>query len=218
MAKPLKTLRRQFLQQGLHLLFSFDTSVAPGTIINMPKPRDVNNMGSIEKFPGARPLSVLGPVDVGLTDFSRVHELTVDAAAELLEGAGVAPKLKRAKTIRLALDRPRKWFIEDKIELFSKLVGDPSWPKSAQAAALAQKDHFLVTEVVRTKLRYTFHGRGEVALSASDTGLGSLAAVKLNTGYKWENDFELVAKRELVVAFEAVRWAAKKKTFQILKA
>ena len=54
MAKPLKTLQKQFLQQGLHLLFSFDTTIAPGVIIERRRARDVNRKGSIDKVKGAK--------------------------------------------------------------------------------------------------------------------------------------------------------------------
>ena len=110
-----------------------------------------------------------------------------------------------------------KFFVDDQIELFSRLVGAPAWPTSAQAMTLAQRDHFLVTEVVRTKLRYTFHSDGTLALSAEATGLKDLKAANLNTTFKWDNDFELVTKKEVVVAFEAVCWNARRKVFESLR-
>src|SRR6187551_3563688 len=134
MAKPLRTLQRQFLQQGLHLLFSFDTSIAPGCIIERRRARDVNLKGSIDKF----------------------------KAAELIGGGAASGSLKKARTVKLSLGNPVKFFIDDQIELFSRLLNAPAWPTSAQALTLAQRDHFLVTEVVRTKLRYTFHTEGTV--------------------------------------------------------
>ncbi len=216
MAKPLRTLQKQFLQQGLHLLFSFDTSIAPGVIIERRRARDVNLKGSIDKFKGAK-LTVLGPADLGLMEFSRVHELNVEAGAELIGGGAVGSTVKRARTVKLSLGNPVKFFVDDQIELFSRLTTDPSWPTSAQALTLAQNDHFLVTEIVRTKLRYTFHAEGNVALSADDTGLKNLKAVNLGGSYKWDNDFELVTKRDVVVAFEAVCWNPRKKVFQSLR-
>jgi hypothetical protein len=216
MAKPLRTLQKQFLQQGFHLLFSFDTSIAPGVIIERRRARDVNRKGSIDKFKGAK-LKVAGPADLGLMEFSRVHELNVDAGAELLGGGAVGAAMRRARTIKLSLGNPVKFFIDDQIEFFSRLTGSASWATSAQAAALAQRNHFLVTDVVRTKLRYTFHGEGNVALSGDDTGLRNLKAVNLSTGYKWDNDFELVTKKEVVVAFEAVCWNPRRKVFQSLR-
>ena len=101
MAKPLRTLQKQFLQQGLHLLFSFDTTIAPGVIIERRRARDVNRKGSIDKFKGAK-LKVLGPADLGLMEFSRVHELDVGAGAELIGGAA-ASNLKKARTVNLSL-------------------------------------------------------------------------------------------------------------------
>jgi hypothetical protein len=216
MAKPLKTLKKQFLQQGLHLLFSFDTSIAPGVIIERRRARDVDRKGSIEKFKGAK-LKVLGPADLGLMEFSRVHELDVKAGAELIGGANVGSTVKRATTVKLSLGNPVKFFVDDQIELFSRLTSDPSWATSAQALTLAQRDHFLITEVVRTKLRYTFHTEGTVALSADATGLKDLKAVNLSTSFKWDNDFELVTKKEVVVAFEAVCWNARRKVFESLR-
>jgi hypothetical protein len=92
-----------------------------------------------------------------------------------------------------------------------------AWPTSAQALTLAQRDHFLVTEVVRTKLRYTFHTEGTVALKAEATGLEDLKAANLSSTFKWDGDFELVTKKEVVVAFEAVCWNARKKVFVSLR-
>jgi len=216
MAKPLKTLQKQFLQQGLHLLFSFDTSIAPGVIIERRRARDVNLKGSIAKFKGAK-LKVLGPADLGLMEFSRVHELDVGAGAELIGGATATATLKKARTVNLSLGNPVKFFIDDQIELLSSLTTNPKWPTSAQALTLEQRDHFLVTEVVRTKLRYTFHTEGAVALSADATGLKDLKAVNLNSSFKWDSDFELVTKKEVVVAFEAVCWNARRKVFESLR-
>jgi len=216
MAKPLKTLQRQFLQQGLHLLFSFDTSIAPGVIIERRRARDVNQKGNINKFKGAR-LKVLGPADLGLVEFSRVHELDVKAGAALIGGATGGSTAKRARTVKLSLGNPVKFFVDDQIELFSRLTSNPSWPTSAQALTLAQNDHFLVTEVVRTRLRYTFHTDGAVALSADATGLKDLKAVNLGGSFKWDNDFELVTKKEVVVAFEAVCWNSRRKVFESLR-
>ena len=216
MAKPLRTLQKQFLQQGLHLLFSFDSAIAPGVIIERRRARDVNRRGSIDKFAGAK-LKVLGPADLGLMEFSRVHELNVDAGAELLGGGTVGSKVRRARTIKLSLGNPVNFFVDDQIELFSRLTGHPKWPDSAQAKTLALRDHFLVTEVVRTKLRYTFHSEGNLAISGKDTGLGDLKAVNLSVSYKWDNDFELVTKKEVVVAFEAVCWNPRKEVFQSLR-
>jgi hypothetical protein len=216
MAKPLNTLRKQFLQQGLHLLFSFDNAIAPGAIIERRRARDVDRKGSIDKFKGAK-LTVLGPADLGLMEFSRVHELNMQAGVELLGGGAVGSALTRATTIKLSLGNPVKFFVDDQIELFSRLNANPKWPASPQATTLAQRDHFLVTEVVRTKLRYTFHANGNVALSGNDTGIKDLKAVNLSASYKWENDFELVTKGEVVVAFEAVCWNPRKKVFQSLR-
>lgn len=216
MAKPLKTLQKQFLQQGLHLLFSFDTTIAPGAIIERRRARDVNRKGSLDKFKGAR-LKVLGPADLGLMEFSRVHELDVKSGAELIGGPSVGATVKRARTVKLSLGNPVKFFIDDQIELFSRLTSNPAWATSAQAATLALRDHFLVTEVVRTKLRYTFHSDGTVALSADATGLKNLKAVNLGSSFKWDNDFELVTKNEVVVAFEAVCWNSRKKVFETLR-
>ena len=215
MAKPLRTLQKQFLQQGLHLLFSFDTSIAPGCIIERRRARDVNLKGSIDKVKTAK-LKVLGPAD-GLVEFSRVHELDVGAGAELIGGGAASGKLKKARTVKLSLGNPAKVFIDDQIELFSRLLSAPAWPTSAQALTLAQRDHFLVTEVVRTKLRYTFHTEGAVAMAAEATGLKDLKAANLSTTFKWEGDFELVTKKEVVVAFEAVCWNARKKVFETLR-
>jgi hypothetical protein len=216
MAKPLRTLQKQFLQQGLHLLFSFDTSIAPGVIIERRRARDVNRKGSIDKFKGAK-LKVLGPADVGLMEFSRVHELDVGAGAELIGGAAVTANLKNARTVQLSLGNPVKFFIDDQIELLSRLTTNESWPTSAQALTLAERDHFLVTEVVRTKLRYTFHSNGTSALSANATGLKDLKAVNLSASFKWDSDFELVTKKEVVVAFEAVCWNSRRKVFESLR-
>jgi hypothetical protein len=216
MAKPLRTLQKQFLQQGLHLLFSFDTSIAPGVIIERRRARDVNRKGSIDKFKGAK-LKVLGPADVGLMEFSRVHELDVGAGAELIGGAAATANLKNARTVQLSLGNPVKFFIDDQIELLSRLTSNPSWPTSAQALTLAERDHFLVTEVVRTKLRYTFHSNGTSALSANATGLKDLKAVNLSASFKWDSDFELVTKKEVVVAFEAVCWNSRRKVFESLR-
>jgi len=216
MAKPLKTLRKQFLQQGLHLLFSFDTSIAPGVIIERRRARDVNRKGSIDKFKGVK-LKVLGPADLGLMEFSRVHELDVGAGAELIGGGAASGSLKRARTVKLSLGNPVKFFIDDQIQLLSDLMKHKDWPTSAQALTLAERDHFLVTEVVRTKLRYTFHSSGESALSASATGLEDLKAVNLNSSFKWDSDFELVTKKEVVVAFEAVCWNSRREIFETLR-
>jgi len=216
MAKPLKTLQRQFLQQGLHLLFSFDTTIGPGCIIERRRARDVNLKGNIDKFKAAK-LKVLGPADLGLMEFSRVHELDAGAGGELIGGGAATGRLKKARTVKLSLGNPVKFFVDDQIELFSRLVGAPAWPTSAQAMTLAQRDHFLVTEVVRTKLRYTFHTDGTLALSAEATGLKDLKAANLNTTFKWDNDFELVTKKEVVVAFEAVCWNARRKVFESLR-
>jgi hypothetical protein len=216
MAKPLRTLQKQFLQQGLHLLFSFDTSIAPGVIIERRRARDVNRKGSIDKFKGAK-LKVLGPADVGLMEFSRVHELDIGAGAELIGGAAVTANLKKARTVKLSLGNPVKFFIDDQIQLLSDLMRHKDWPTSAQALTLAERDHFLVTEVVRTKLRYTFHSDGASALSANATGLKDLKAVNLNSSFKWDSDFELVTKKEVVVAFEAVCWNSRREVFESLR-
>jgi hypothetical protein len=216
MAKPLRTLQKQFLQQGLHLLFSFDTSIVPGCIIERRRARDVNLKGNIDKFKASK-LKVLGPADLGLMEFSRVHELDVGAGGELIGGGAASGSLKTARTVKLSLGNPVKFFVDDQIELFSRLMGSPAWPTSAQALTLAQRDHFLVTEVVRTKLRYTFHTEGTVALSAEATGLKDLKAANLSTTFKWDSDFELVTKKEVVVAFEAVCWNARKKVFESLR-
>ena len=98
MAKPLKTLQRQFLQQGLHLLFSFDTMIAPGCIIERRRARDVNLKGNIDKFKAAK-LKVLGPADLGLMEFSRVHELDAGAGGELIGGGAATGRLKKARTV-----------------------------------------------------------------------------------------------------------------------
>ena len=146
-----------------------------------------------------------------------MHELDVKAGAELIGGATVGSTVKRARTVKLSLGNPVKFFVDDQIELFSRLTSNASWPTSAQALTLAERDHFLVTEVVRTKLRYTFHTEGTVALSADATGLKDLKAVNLSGSFKWDNDFELVTKKEVVVAFEAVCWNARKKVFESLR-
>jgi len=119
--------------------------------------------------------------------------------------------------VNLSLGNPVKFFIDDQIELLSSLTTNPKWPTSAQALTLEQRDHFLVTEVVRTKLRYTFHTEGAVALSADATGLKDLKAVNLSSSFKWDSDFELVTKKEVVVAFEAVCWNARRKVFESLR-
>jgi hypothetical protein len=175
----------------------------------------VNRKGSIDKFKGAK-LKVLGPADLGLMEFSRVHELDAGAGAELIGGAAAA-NLRKARTVNLSLGNPVKFFIEDQIELFSSLMGNSKWPASAQALTLAERDHFLVTEVVRTKLRYTFHTNGAVALSANATGLKDLKSANLNSAFKWDNDFELVTRKDVVVAFEAVCWNARREVFESLR-
>jgi hypothetical protein len=218
MAKPLSRLRKQFAAQGWRLLFSFDTTVSPGSIVELKRARDLNNLSSIFKYPAAKDVAVLGPADVGLLDFTRAHQLTLDAAATLLGGAGLKPKMRNIKTATLSLDRPMKWYIEDKIELFSTLAGDPDWPASAYAERLAMKKHYLVTEVVKTTLRYTFHGLGDAALTADATGLRSLRSVKLHSAYEWDNQYELTAKAPLVIAYEAVQWRPRKGIFRTLKA
>jgi len=218
MAKPLARLRKQFAAQGWRLLFSFDTTVSPGSIVEIRTARDLNNLSSIFKYPAAKDVAVLGPADVGLLDFTRAHQLSLGAAAELLGGVGLKPKLKNVKTATLSLDRPMKWYIEDKIELFSTLTGDPDWPASAYAERLAMKKHYLVTEVVKTKLRYTFQGLGDVALTAEATGFKNLRSVKLDTAYEWDNQYELIAKAPLVIAYEAVQWRPRKGIFRTLKA
>lgn len=218
MAKPLGRLRKQFAAQGWRLLFSFDTTVGPGSIVEIKRARDLNNLSSIFKYPAARDVAVLGPADVGLLDFTRAHELSLDAAVELLGGTGLKPKLRRVKTATFSLDRPMKWYIEDKIELFSTLTRDPDWPASPYARRLAMKKHYLVTEVVKTKLRYTFHGEGDAALTAEAAGLERLASVKLDDSYEWDNEYELTAKAPLVIAYEAVQWRPRKGVFRTLKA
>jgi hypothetical protein len=218
MSKPLTRLRRQFAAQGWRLLFSFDTTVGPGSIVEIRKRRDLNTLSSIFRYPGAKRVEILGPADVGLLDFARTHEISISAAASLIGGASVKPRLKRVKTARLSLDRPMKWYIADKIELFSSLATDPAWPESAYARRLAMNKHFLVTEVIKTRLRYTFHGEGGRFLAAEATGLGKLGSVKLESAYEWDNQFELISKAPLVVAYEAVRWRAKKGIFTTLPA
>ena len=106
--------------------------------------RDVNRKGSIDKFKGVK-LKVLGPADVGLMEFSRVHELDAGAGAELIGGAAVSSRLKRTRTVKLSLGNPVKFFIDDQIQLLSDLMRHKDWPESAQAMTLAQRDHFLVT-------------------------------------------------------------------------
>jgi hypothetical protein len=217
MAKPLRELRKQFSRQGLHLLFSFDTSIEPGLIVHIPRPRDVNHLGSIFKFPGIADTEVVGPADLGLMDFTRTHELTLGGVAELLQSPKLGGKLKKVKSVRLSLDNPQKWYIGDKIELFSILSRDLGWPDSAYAKTLARRKHYLITEIVKTKLKFTFEGTGNVALDADASGLKNLKSLKLNTDYKWENHYELASKKPLVVAYEAVRWIPGKGIFRTLK-
>ena len=49
------------------------------------------------------------------------------------------------------------------------------------------------------------------------TGLKDLKAANLSSTFKWDSDFELVTKKEVVVAFEAVCWNARKKVFESLR-
>lgn len=218
MSKPLARLRKQFAAQGWRLLFSFDTTLAPGSIVELKSRRDLNILSSIFKYPAAKSIEVLGPADVGLLDFARTHELSLGAAAELIGRSGLRSRLTNVKSATLSLDRPMKWYIGDKIELFTTLTSDPGWPASAYAERLTMKKHYLVTEVVKTKLRYTFHGQGGVTLSADATGIGRLASVGLDREYRWENRHELIAKVPLVVAYEAVQWRKRKGIFRTLRA
>lgn len=218
MAKPLATLRRQFASQGWHLLFSFDSSIEPGSIIERKRARDVNHLGSILGYTRLGELELAGPADVGLLDFVRTHELSLAATAELLEIDRVAGAADRVKTVRLSLDRPVKWSVADKILLFSLLAGDPKWPASPQARRLAMKRHFVVTDVVRTRMRFTFEGAGNVALDAAASGLKNLRAAELGAGFKWENRYELTTRTEWTIAYEAARWRRKRGLFETLRA
>ena len=218
MAKPLATLRRQFARQGWHLLFSFDTSIEPGSIIERKRARDVNQLGSITAYAKLGDLELAGPADIGLLDFVRTHELSVAATAELLETNRMAAAADRAKTVRLSLDRPVKWYVADKIRLFSMLAADRDWPACPQARRLALKRHFLVTDVVRTRLRFTFEGSRGVSLDAETTGLKNLRGAELSGGFRWENRYELATKTEWTIAYEAVRWRRKPGLFETLRA
>ena len=165
----------------------------------------------------AKDVAVLGPADVGLLDFTRAHQLTLDATVALLGGVGLKPKLRSVKTATLSLDRPMKWYIEDKIELFSRLAGDPDWPRSAQGRTLARRRHYLVSEVVRARIRYSFEGSGGMTLDAAAAGLSNLRSFGLDARYRWEGRYELASKEELVVAYEAVQWRERRGTFRTLR-
>lgn len=157
--KTTQDMQKQFLQQGLHLLFSFDTSIAPGVIIERRRARDVNLKGSIDKFKGAK-LTVLGPADLGLMEFSRVHELNVEAGAELIGGGAVGSTVKRARTVKLSLGNPVSflWTIRSSCSLASQ--HDPSWPTSAQAES--RESRRLVQVGQRFRARHEARRRSRV--------------------------------------------------------
>jgi hypothetical protein len=60
-------------------------------------------------------------------------------------------------------------------------------------------------------------GRPVAILGPAPCRAQDVDCARLHHRVKWDSDFELVTKKEVVVAFEAVCWNARKKVFESLR-
>jgi hypothetical protein len=166
MAKSLSTLARQLRKNhGFLLVPSFDAGIRPGSVLNARRWNDISRIGHLDDGLAAAALpAVEGPAICLLADFNRTHEMSADAAMELIRPpAKVKAKFKRAREAVARFDSPMIYQmslfdIEDAVR-----ADDGIWRK-AIGRSLADRRTRVVYAVVRGKLSFMFRATGEFGI------------------------------------------------------
>lgn len=213
--KPLKTLASQLKKNhGMLLVSTFDASFTPGTVVNVAGWNDITKIDHLSReFPNLP--AVEGPSACLLADFKRNHELSVDAAATLVQ-APVSAKVQfqKASDVVCAFDSPVTYSLS-LLGLEDLLESTPAiWTKALGQALKLKRTH-VVFQTVRGRISFLFRGSGGIGIDLQSGALGNLSSAGLGTGWKWRNEATLESKQEVLIAVEAARYNATKQRFEV---
>jgi hypothetical protein len=215
MAKNLRTLSKQLRNQGYTLLTSFANTYKPGSVVHEERWDRFSMLGMMQSsltktgFP-----AVEGPEAIGIMDFTRNHELTVNAAVDWL-GNNITLTGKPASVVDVvARFEGSESYRLDLLNLQDLLnKQEPQFWESALGTHLLTKNTRVVYEVIYARLSFQFRNSGGlgVAVNLAENKSG----VKLNAGasYQWKNEATLEMKKPMVVALELAQWDKKRHMF-----
>lgn len=219
MGKSLKALSGQLRKNhGVHLVPTFDSGIKPGTIILRKKWNDITKIGRLtdDRLITKEKLGPLeGPTPCMLADFNRHHEISVDAAVDLLQPvAGAKGHFKEAREAVASFNSPVTYSlslmkIEDAVE------SDPNFWNGSVGQHLCRKNVFVVFQIICAKLSFLFRRSGSAGMNLKATPLGNLKAANLSSAWTWRNEAMLESKKEIVVAAEIARYRKKKRLFAV---
>ena len=220
MAKTLGTLARQLRKNhGFLLVTTFDAGIRPGTVLHARSWNDISRIGHLDDvLPESALPAVEGPSVCMLADFNRTHEISVDAALEMIRpDARAKTKFRHAREVVARFDSPvlyqmSLFDIEDAVRAAPAAI----WRK-AGGRALQDKRTRVVYAVVRGKLSFLFRGTREFGIDIRGE-FGATRNAKLAPEWSWRNEATLESKKELTIAVETARYLNGKGVFRPLKA
>ncbi len=211
MGKSLETLYRELRKVGLQLVPTFDTGIKNGTIVKVARWSDVTPVGHLTDDKKIRKRDLgdeIGPSLLALQDFSREHDLTVDAALDLLKPkASLEPAFKKAKQIVAMFESPtsRRLSLNPMTDAMNEAEG--IWSRTV-GRRLKMKNRFVVFQTVKCKL--SLLGTGNVGLDLKAELPRNLSEIGIAGGWRWRNESTIESTRELLVAVELARYNKRK--------
>jgi len=219
--KTLKTLADQLWKNhGVSLVPTFDSSIAPGSVLLRSDWNQLGHIGNITSIVDATKVPpIVGPSPCMLADFKRSHELNVDAAVELLGApvnAGV--QFNRAADAAAAFDSPVTYTMDLlRLEDVIEAQGKKFWNSALGQKLLDRKtgkDTRIVYQTIRGRLSFVFRGSGGVGVDLKSGPLGDLSSVGLKAGWRWRNEATLESKKELVIAVDYAWYDKRREMFR----
>ena len=219
--KNLKTLADQLWKNhGVSLIPTFDSSIAPGSVLLRTDWNRIGHIGNISSIiPAAQLPPVVGPSPCMLADFKRSHELNIDAAIELLGApASVGGQFQRAADAAATFDSPVTYAmdllrLEDVIESQGKKFWNSALGQKLQERKTS-KDTRIVFQTIRGRLSFVFRDSGGVGVDLKSGPLGDLSKVGLKAGWRWRNEATLESKKELVIAVDYAWYDKRREMFR----
>lgn len=215
MAKSLRTLATQLKKNhGYALVPTFDDGVRPGTVVERRRWNDLNRIGQLtddDAIARGDLGEIEGPTPCLLTEFNRRHELTLEAALDLLGPVGsAASEFERSREVVAGFDSPVT-YSSSLFTLEDALERDPRFWERTVGQHLRSRRHYVVYRVVRARLSFLFRGTGSAGIDMKSTKLRNLKSVELSAGWSWRNEATLESKKEILVAVEMARYRSRKK-------
>jgi hypothetical protein len=210
MAKSLMMLANQLRKNhGVHLVTTFDSGIEPGVLIERKKWSDIHRVARLtdDSAISATDLGPLeGPWPCLLADFTRNHEISLNAAMELLQpSASATAAFTKAKQVVACFTAP-VIYGRSLVKLEDAIEKDPKFWERNLAQRLKSRQTFVVFEVVRSKLAFLFRGSGRAGIDLESTALKDLKRAGLSAGWSWRNEATLESKKEMVVGVEIARY------------